>query len=300
MSFSTLDALRRTASTRSGEISYLDVGTGPTALFVHGVGTNAYLWRNVIHQLQAERRCIAIDLPLHGRSPVCPDQDLTLPGLARVLKDFCDVLDLTGFDLVANDTGGAVAQVFAVHNSARLATLTLTNCDTQDNLPPPAFQPVVDLAAAGLLAQAGLRQVADPSLARQGGFGVGYQDPSVLSDDLIRSFLEPVFGTLERGRQFERLLCSLRAADLVAIEGDLRRLTVPTLVVWGTDDAFFDLKWAYWLRETIPGVAEVVEVPGARLFFPDERPDSLVQPLRRFWSRVAERQGPAESLPAAV
>src|SRR5438552_1274787 len=126
MSFSALDALRRTASTRSGEISYLDVGTGRPALFVHGVGTNAYLWRHVVDRLRGERRCIAIDLPLHGHSPARPDQDFTLPGLAAVLEDFCDALDLTGLDLVANDTGGAVAQVFAVRHPERLATLTLT------------------------------------------------------------------------------------------------------------------------------------------------------------------------------
>ena len=86
----------------------------------------------------------------------------------------------------------------------------------------------------------------------------------------------------------------------MAIEGRLRTLNVPTLVVWGTDDVFFDLNWAYWLRDTIPGVVEVVEVPGGRLFFPDERPDSLVQPLRRFWGTVGPRHQSADGLSRAV
>jgi pimeloyl-ACP methyl ester carboxylesterase len=296
MSFATLDALRRTVHTRSGDLGYLEVGSGPTALFVHGVGTNALLWRNVIDRLQGERRCIAVDLPLHGQSPAVADQDFSLPGLATVLADFCAALDLDRIDLVANDTGGAIAQVFAVQHPERLATLTLTNCDTHDNIPPPAFKPVVEMAAAGLLAPMGVRQAADPALARQSAFGVGYQDPSVLTDDLILSFVAPVMGTLERGRQFERLLCSLRADDLVAIEPELRTLTVPTLVVWGTDDAFFETKWAYWLRDTIPGVVEVVEVPAGRLFFPDEYPDSLVQPLRRFWSDTGARRPATEQM----
>jgi pimeloyl-ACP methyl ester carboxylesterase len=298
MRLSAIDQFRRTVHTSAGEISYLDAGTGQVALFVHGVGTNAYLWRNVIDRLRHERRCIALDLPLHGRSPARADQDFSLPGLAGVLEDFCDALDLTSVDLVANDTGGAVAQVFAVQHTGRLATLTLTNCDTQDNLPPAAFKPIVDQAAAGLLAPGGPRLVANPELARKGGFGAGYEDPSVLSDELVRAFVEPVFGTLDRGRQFERLLVSLEARDLVAVETGLKALTVPTLIVWGTDDAFFDLKWAYWLRDTIPGVTEVVEVPGARLFFPDERPDSLAEPLRRFWSRVGDSQQAAERTPA--
>jgi pimeloyl-ACP methyl ester carboxylesterase len=279
-----LDDARRSVYTSSGEISYLDAGSGPIALFVHGVGTNAALWRGAIERLLGERRCVALDLPLHGQSPARPDQDFSLPGLAAVLEDFCDALGLTNVDLVANDTGGAVAQIFAVSHPERLATLTLTNCDTHDNIPPPAFKPVVEQAAAGLLAPAGLKMLAEPELARRSAFGSTYQHPDLLTDEAIRAFLEPVMGTLERGRQFERLLCSLDARDLTAIEPKLKALTVPTLVVWGTDDAFFPLSWAYWLRDTIPGVREVVEVPGGRLFFPDERPDDLVQALRRFWS----------------
>ena len=48
MQVTTLDTYRHTITTRYGEISYLDVGTGPVALFVHGIATNAYLWHNVI------------------------------------------------------------------------------------------------------------------------------------------------------------------------------------------------------------------------------------------------------------
>jgi pimeloyl-ACP methyl ester carboxylesterase len=74
MQLAELDAHRHTAATRSGEISYLDIGTGPVALFVHGVGTNAYLWRNVIGALRAPRRCIAVDLPLDGARLFFPDE----------------------------------------------------------------------------------------------------------------------------------------------------------------------------------------------------------------------------------
>ena len=76
MQLSELNAHRHTAATRFGEISYLDIGAGPTALFVHGVATNAYLWRHVMDALSGQRRCIAIDLPLHGQSPVTAEQDL--------------------------------------------------------------------------------------------------------------------------------------------------------------------------------------------------------------------------------
>jgi len=59
---------------------------------------------------------------------------------------------------------------------------------------------------------------------------------------------------------------------------------VPTLVVWGTDDVNFDVSWAYWLRDTIPGVTRVITVDGGRLFFPEERPAELVAPLEQHWA----------------
>ena len=86
-----LDKHRGQVHTRSGPASYIDTGgPGRPALFVHGVGTSSYLWRHVIDQLDGQRRCVAVDLPLHGHTPAAADQDFSLPGLARFLADCCD------------------------------------------------------------------------------------------------------------------------------------------------------------------------------------------------------------------
>ena len=287
MQLSELNAHRHTAATRFGEISYLDLGAGPAALFVHGIATNAYLWRHVMDALSGQRRCIAIDLPLHGQSPVTAEQDLSLAALAAGLDDFCEVLGLTEIDLVANDTGGAIAQIFAARHPQRLATLTLTDCDTVDNLPPEAFKPMVELAAAGNLAPSAVEMFANLEAAAQISFASGYEHLDRIDRDVIRSYLQPCFGTIERARQFERLLVSLDVGDLQAVMPQLRELTVPTLVVWGTGDEFFDVSWAYWLRDTIPGTTRVVTVDGARMFFPEERPMDLVPHLEQHWAAVA-------------
>jgi len=288
MQLQELDAARRSVTTRSGEISYIDIGTGPAALFVHGIATNAHLWRNVIGglagQRTGQRRCIALDLPLHGCSPVADGQDLSLAALAAVLEDFCDALGLTGVDLVANDTGGAVAQIFAAHHPERLATFTLTNCDTSGNTPPESFKPIVELAAAGQLAPVAVTMLDDIDAAAKQAFGSGYERLDQIDPAVIRSYLEPWCGTLERARHFERMLAALDDADLTAVTPRLRELTVPTLVVWGTGDEFFDVSWAYWLRDTIPGTTRVITVDGARLFFPDERPMDLVPHLEQHWA----------------
>jgi pimeloyl-ACP methyl ester carboxylesterase len=129
--------------------------------------------------------------------------------------------------------------------------------------------------------------LADPGSAAQLAFGTGYEHLEQIDPAVIRSYLEPWCGTIERARHFERLLVALDDGDLTAVTPLLAELTVPTLVVWGTGDDFFDVSWAYWLRDTIPGTTRVVTVDGARLFFPDERPMDLVPYLEQHWAQAA-------------
>ncbi|PZG19162.1 alpha/beta fold hydrolase [Nonomuraea aridisoli] len=263
-------------------ISYVDVGQGPVALFVHGVGTGSHLWRHVIAELKDERRCVAVDLPPHGGS--APRDDLSIPVLAEIVEELCDHLGLSDVDLVGNDTGGAVAQVFAVRHRERLRTLTLTNCDVHTDTPPRRFRPTAELAAQGRLAALTETVLDRPELVAGTAFGDSYEridDPEAVVD----AYLRPIFAKPGGGRAFERLVASIDAEDMVAIEPLLRTLTVPSLVVWGTGDVFFDVRWAHWLRDTIPGVRRVVEIEGGRLFFPEERAGELVAHLRAFWER---------------
>ncbi|HTW04054.1 MAG TPA: alpha/beta hydrolase, partial [Streptosporangiaceae bacterium] len=263
---------------------YVDTGgTGRPVLFVHGIGTSGYLWRHVIEQLDGERRCVAVDLPLHGHTPAAADQDFSLPGLARFVAGFCDALELTDVDLVGNDTGGAICQAFAAGHPERLHTLTLTNCEAHNNMPPRMLLPAVWLARAGLASRIQPWLARDVRRGRKLVYGSGYQDVTKLPEDIASAWLEPMRASRESARQNERLLTSLHARDLLAIEPALARLQVPTLIVWGTGDAFFRRKWAYWLRDTIPGATEVVEIEGARLFFPDERASEFTAALRRHW-----------------
>ncbi len=286
MKISEVESHRQIATTRFGDVSYLDVGEGPVALFVHGVFVNAYLWRNVIGEARATRRCIALDLPAHGRTVSAASWDYSLPALAQMLSDLCDNVGAEQVDLVGNDTGGALCQVFAASYPQRLRTLTLTDCDTQGNYPPAAFESTVELARAGELAPIVARLGSDADLARSNvGLGSGYERPDEVSDEVLLGFLGPFAESIERARELERFVAALDDAELAAVHEQLQRLTVPTLLVWATDDAFFDLSRARWLAQTIPGTTEIVEVEGAKLFFPDERPDELVAPMLRHWQQ---------------
>jgi pimeloyl-ACP methyl ester carboxylesterase len=283
MDVSTFNAHRRSLDTPAGKIAYTELGSGPAALFVHGIGTSGLLWRHVIEEMQDTSRCIAIDLPLHGATP--PRDDMSAAALAQVVADLCDTLGLARVDVVGNDTGGAVAQIYAARHPERIRSLTLTNCDCEGNFPPPEFAPIVELARQGELAAGIAAIVADPATWPTSPLGAGYQHPEQVPDEVWRANLTPIGGTMERARDFERLLAALDPADMDAVSEPLRALDAPTLLVWGTGDAAFGIKWAYHLRDMIPGAREVIEVDGAKVFFPEERPGDLVPHLSRHWGR---------------
>jgi pimeloyl-ACP methyl ester carboxylesterase len=288
---------RQVASLGCGDIAYIDHGDGngghdaPAALFVHGVLVNADLWRNVIWDVADVRRCIAPDLPAHGASPVSEGSDsagpdLSLNGLAEMLDELCEHLGLSQVDVVANDTGGAVSQVFAARFPERIRTLTLTNCDVHDNFPPEIFKPFIALAEAGEFGPMVAAMAADTGLARsEAGFGMGYAHPDELPDELLTSFLGPFVA--DQGRGLERFLTASSAAELVAVEPLLADLHAPAQVAWGTADIFFEPSWADRLAHMIPGVERVTLVPDAMLFWPDERAADLVPLLRDFWEAHA-------------
>ena len=68
---------------------------------------------------------------------------------ANMLREVLDALQIDQVDVVGNDSGGGIAQIFAALNPERVRSLTLTDCDTHDNWPPEAFKPFVEMAAAG-------------------------------------------------------------------------------------------------------------------------------------------------------
>lgn len=288
----------KAVQTPFGEFTYLEVGEGPPAVFVHGVFVSAYFWRDVIDQVCDERRCIAYNLPGHGGSRVAPDQGLSLTAQGEMLEAFCEALDLKGIDLVANDTGGAIAQVFAVRRPDLLRTLTLTNCEVHDLVPSPDPLPkaALEMAERGELAPMLAGQGMELDFARgELGLGVGLEHPEHLSTADISGYLEPHFSTVEGAREIERTLLALDPADLLAVEPGLENLEAPTLIVWGTGDRFFDVKWAHWLEDTIPGARNVVEVEGGKLFWPAERPEELVPHLREHWLTTSERRIEAQA-----
>jgi pimeloyl-ACP methyl ester carboxylesterase len=275
---------KRSVATSSGRIAYAEAGSGPVALFVHGVLLNGHLWRHQLADLSDVRRCIALDLLAHGDTEIAPDQDVSVTANARMLREVIDVLGIDKVDLVGNDSGGGIAQIFAAMNPSRVRSLALTDCDVHDNWPPEAFKPFLEMAAAG-----GLRGTLDAMLADKNVYrsaealGAAYEHPDRVTDETIETYLRPLVRTEQRTRDFQRFLAAFDSKHTVAVEGQLRELKAPTLIAWGTDDVYFDVRWSHWLAKAIPGTRKRLELEGARIFFPEERAEEFNRELRSHW-----------------
>jgi pimeloyl-ACP methyl ester carboxylesterase len=297
MNGETYFAARRSVATPSGRISYVEQGHGPVALFVHGVLLNGYLWRHQLAQLSDSRRCIAVDLLAHGYTEAGDGQDVSVTANAHMLAQFLDALGIDRVDLVGNDSGGGICQIFAALYPQRIRSLALSNCDAHDNWPPEAFKSFVAMVAAGGLGDTLRAMLADKSVFRT-ALAPAYEQPERVADATIDTYLQPLLDPARRLGELERFVNAFDCRHTLAIEDGLRRLQAPTLIAWGTDDVYFPLAWSVWLQQTIPGTVRRIEFDGARIFFPEERWQDFNRELRAHWQAHSIEHADAQAASA--
>ncbi|UNP29983.1 alpha/beta fold hydrolase [Lysobacter gummosus] len=278
-------ALRRFAETPFGRIAYVEMGTGPAALFLHGLPLNGFHWRGSLALLSSHRRCMAPDFMGLGYTEVSEKQNLSPQAQADMLVAFLDGLSIPAVDLVANDSGGTIAQLLATQHPQRVRTMLLTNCDVHENCPPMQMRNSINAARAGTYDQKMQRHLDDRVYARseKGIIGSAYMNPMQVTDEALEYYFKPLVASSLRRSQLNGYLVALDPNPLLAIEPALRRLSAPTRMVWGTADPLFPTSWAAWLDKTLPESRGIRLVQGGKLFWPEEMPGLVAEEARALW-----------------
>lgn len=276
-------ASRRYAALPFGRIAYVERGHGRAALFLHGAPLNGYQWRGAIDRLSAYRRCIAPDFMGLGYSEIPAGQPLAASDQAAMLTALLDALRVDQVDIVASDSGGAVAQLFLIRHPRRVRSLLLTNCDVEPDSPPPKIQPVLDMARAGTLADATAEWLTDKAKARATFGAAVFADPSRFADDTIDYYVTPLVSTPLRRAQYHAFHVALSPNPLAGIEAELKRSQVPVRIVWGAADDIFDQGDAEYLDRIFPNSRGIRRVPRAKLFFQEEFPQVIAEEARKLW-----------------
>jgi haloalkane dehalogenase len=279
-------AARKFADLPYGRIAYVERGRGPAALFLHGYPLNGYQWRGALSSLSAQRRCIAPDLLGLGYTEVPEGADLRPGTQMAMLAKLLDTLGERTVDLVASDSGGAVAQLFAAHYPRRVRTLLLTNCDASIDCPPQAIGSLIeDVRRGGAADKYVMRPFKDHAFARspQGLVGACYTNPDKLLDETLNYYLGAFTQSPLRMKQFEQYALALEKNVLREIEPALKRFESPVRILWGTGDTIFSADSPEWLSRTFPQSRGIRRIEGAKLFWPEEFPDLMAQEARSLW-----------------
>jgi haloalkane dehalogenase len=280
------DRERRFAETAFGRIAYIERGTGPAALFLHGFPLSGFQWRGAIERLSVHRRCLAPDSMGLGYTEIAPGQSVTPAAQADMLAAFLDHLEVRQVDLIANDSGGAVAQLFVTKYPQRVRTLLLTNCGVETDSAPASLLPIIEAGRAGLYADLWL----DPWLRHKdvarlptGLGGTCYSDAAHPTDAALDQYLGPLVASAQRKALVNRYAASLWPNPLAGAASLLRRCTVPTRIVWGMSDAIFSGRNPQYLAGVLPRVTGIRRIQKAKLFFPEEYPDVIAGEARLLW-----------------
>ena len=269
------------ANLPSGTIHYSETGEGPPIVFVHGLLVDGRLWRKVTPLLEDRFRCIVPNLPLGShRTPMNADADLSPPGLARVVADFLEALDLEDVILVANDTGGAISQITAANHPERIGRLILTNCDAFENFLPPAFRGLQWAARVPPVLN-GVMQGMRSARMRRLPNAYGWLIKHDFDDAPTRDWVEPFLTDRGIRRDTAKVLRGINPRYTIEAAEKLRSFNRPALLAWAVEDRFFKVSYAEKLAATIKG-ARLERIEDSYTFVSEDQPERLAEVIARF------------------
>ncbi|MGW4244389.1 alpha/beta fold hydrolase [Nocardia sp. NPDC004722] len=275
------ESLTRTVELGYGTLRYRDTGTGPVVVFIHGFLVNSHTWRDVIPPVAAAGyRCLAPDLPLGGHSLPMPDADLTVGGVASLLEEFLERLDLHAVTLVANDSGGAITQVLLVRRPERVARAVLAGVDCFEYFPPPLLRWAMALAplpgSVRMLTEA-MRVRALQRLP----FTLGAITQRPLPPEVMDGYLLPSRTSAAIRADARRFLLDVsprRTLDAAQLFGTV---TIPVHVVWGSHSRLIPARFARRLAAAFPhGSLHLIDE--AQMLIQEDQPQALAAQILEF------------------
>jgi pimeloyl-ACP methyl ester carboxylesterase len=236
--------------------AWIEAGSGPTLVLVHGAGGRADLWQPQLDGLADVARMVALDLPGHG--PLRGRGGVTVPAYAEWLAGFLSTLDEGPVVLVGHSMGGAIAQALALARPDHLAGLILIGTGARLRVLPR----IVELLREG--SGEGFRLIRDLAFA----------------EGVPQDVVAAVERTFREGTPLVTLGDYL-ACDQFDVRDRLAGIQTPTLVVAGVEDRLVPLKYGRFLADAIPG-ARFVEIAAAGHFPHLEQPLEVNAAIREF------------------
>jgi pimeloyl-ACP methyl ester carboxylesterase len=275
----------RTASLSSGSLRYRDHGSGVPVVFLAGLVLASGFWRRVVPALTQPVRAIVPDLPLGAHTiSMRSDADLSPTGIADLIPELLDTLDLSEAVIVGNDTGGAIAKLLATRHPERVSALVLTPCECFENFLPPIYRYLQVLAHVPGALWPLVQSMRFTSIRRL-PIAFGWLTKQPLDRHAYDSFLTP--GLTNRGvrRDTAKVLRAIRRRYTIQADAALARFERPTLIAWATEDRVFPYRHAEALAELLPN-AKLIPVTDSYTYIPEDQPLVLAEHIDQFIAEI--------------
>ncbi len=268
----------------AGTIEYEDTGgDGPTIVLLHGLLMDATLWDGVTADLSVDHRCVAPTLPLGAHRHAMQDNaDLSLRGVAQLVEELLDRLDLHDVTLVGNDTGGALVQLLMCGDSTRVSRVVLVSCDAFDNFPPGLTGKTLVLTGKLPPALFGMfmQQMRLRPMRR---LPIAFGWLTKRGDATSVHWLRPILQQPEIRRDTVRVLRAIGAEKHLMLEAAERLPSYgrPALIVWASEDRVMPPEHGRRLAELLQQ-GRLVEISDSYTLIPLDQPAELARIVRGF------------------
>lgn len=257
-------------------LNYYRTGSGEPLLLVHGITTYSFIWRRIVPLLKPKYDVITIDLLGCGDSDKPLSLGYSIKDHAKLLLEFITSLGIEKFHFIGHDVGGGIGQRFAVENPEFLYDLTLLNSVAYDFWP---VQPIIAMRTPVIrqLAMAALDLVTLKLIIKR---GIYYKER--ITQELIELFYNPL-KTKEGRKAFLHFAKSLNNQDLMEIEDELKKLTVPVLIIRGDADPFLSSEIVKRLHSDIEN-SRMEIIPNGSHFIQEDLPEKVSELILDFIS----------------
>jgi pimeloyl-ACP methyl ester carboxylesterase len=251
-------------------------GQGPPVVACHGTPWSSFVWRSVIDALRSDRSVYVWDMLGYGQSDQ-PDADVSLVTQGALLAALVDEWGTGPPDIVAHDYGGAVALRAHLLHGMVVNSFALIDVVALRPWGSPFFRLVAEHAAVFSALPSNLHE----ALLREYIAGAS---ATGLRPDVMDALAAPWSGTGQAA--FYRQIAQADERFTDEIEARYGEIDVPTLIVWGTDDAWIPPDRAERLRHAIPG-STVRYIDGAGHLVQEDRPAELTLAIERWIRHLA-------------
>lgn len=252
------------------DVAYYEEGTGDPIVFLHGIPTNSFLWRDVVSPIEAERRVIVPDMIGYGNSSQYDGFDRSLRAQERMIEGLFETLDIETVTLVGHDLGGGVFLRYAAHNPDAVENLVLSNSVAYDSWP---IQTITDLGLPETAREKSVREIQEmlDGLFRNTLYGDA-------SEEFLNGMKRP-WASEEGVTSLVRNASATNTSHTTEI--DPSDVTAETLLLWGENDEFQPIRWAERLTNDISNV-EISGLDQANHWVMEDRPDAYRERLSEF------------------